>query len=246
MEAIKQLEKEFKPMETATAPKAESEFIQLPDPAKGENEIIILTPEIYLNLIYNGEELPEQAQKYISSSIEYQITDYFHYNNLELIDSDLKVYLTSNYRRENFQDNLKIECIPDYNPLLERLPADEAYYFNCEPAYYRTVESEALDFLTYHIMEEYLESEFKTNISKLDILRVLRTEDKDHQKIYRQADTVELLEDIQTAFKKLTSEILEEAQEELQEKYYEELYYPCQEYAEQELLEELPKALKDL
>ena len=208
---------------------------------------ILLTIKDALDHI-NGNIYLDKVQDTLDSSTEYYVTDYFYYNNLLVVDSDLKIYLTSNWRHEEFIQNLKIECIPEYNPLLEKMQLDPEDYFQIEKYYRPTPESESIDFLTYYTMEEYLEQQdtIKTEITDIGILKIIRTLDQDQQELLRQVNYKELFQDIKQAYKKLVSDLLEEVEQELQDKYYEKIYYPCQETAEQELLERLPLYYKDL
>lgn len=208
---------------------------------------ILLTIEDALQHM-EGEIYIEKVQELIDTSTEYYIQEFFYYNNLELINNDLKVYLTNNWRHEEFIQNLKIECLPEYNPLLERMQLDPEDYYQIEKYYRPTPESESIDFLTYYIMEEYLEQQdtIKTEITDIDILKIIRTLDQDQQELLRQVNYKELFQDIQEAYKKLITDILEESQEALQDKYYEEIYYPALEYAERDLLNQLPEYIHNL
>lgn len=240
MEAINQIKKEFHPTvknenETLTAELWNITTAEANAP--GKTNPIILTPAIW-EQYYNGEEIPELTQA-IESLTESYCHDYFYYNNLELINNDLKIELTHTWKGQDIFNNLNIECKPEYNPLLERMEEDAFYYYNIEASYWRTPEEETIDFLTYHIMEEYIEtSNIKDHITTKDILTVLKTEYPDYRELLRQVNYTELFKDITQAYNKLITDIKEEVEEAIQDKYYDEVYYPNQEYATNYIIEE--------
>lgn len=206
-------------------------------PGNGEKHII-LTPALINQYLEGLEEVPELTRA-VESLTEYYITDYFYYNNLLLVDSDIKIYLTSNFRRDRFQDSLILEPQPEYNILYNNLPADEYYYFNevhknCSGW---SIEAETLDFLTWSILEEHATGpEFKTELQDPDILNLLKHQDPQHQELLRQTDYKELFNDIKTTYKKIITDYIKEAEEALETVYYEELYYPNREAAEIETI----------
>lgn len=208
-----------------------------------ENEII-LTPTL-LEQHITGVTENNKLQELIDNYTEFYITDYFYYNNLELVDSDVKIQLLHNYRNEIIWDNIEIELIPEYNPLLERLPADAQYYFNIEPAFYYQVEEEALDFLTFSIMQEYLEGQVKLELSSKDIIQVIGVQAPEHREIIRQANILELIEDIQKAYDSLIQDLDQEIQEGLENEYYD-LIWECETLAIQNIQQQLPEYIKNL
>ncbi|MBO6243787.1 MAG: hypothetical protein J6O41_04385 [Clostridia bacterium] len=208
-----------------------------------ENEII-LTPTL-LEQHITGVTENNKLQELIDNYTEFYITDYFYYNNLELVDSDVKIQLLHNYRNEIIWDNIEIELIPEYNPLLERLPADAQYYFNIEPAFYYQVEEEALDFLTFSIMQEYLEGQVKLELSSKDIIQVIGVQAPEHREIIRQANILELIEDIQKAYDSLIQDLDQEIQEGLENEYYD-LIWECETLAIQDIQQQLPEYIKNL
>lgn len=186
---------------------------------------IILTPALINQYLEGLEEVPELT-KAIESLTEWYITDYFYYNNLLLVDSDIKVYLTSNFRRDSFKDNLILELNSNYNPLYNELPDETTYFKNMDPnPYGYTPEGEALDLLTWSILEEYTEgSDWKNTLTDQDILNVLRTQPPELQELIRQVNYKELFTDIKTEYHNIIKQYTQEAEEAIQTVYYEELY----------------------
>lgn len=238
MEAIKQLKTEFKPIKGNEKINAESWNVEAAEAtAPGNPDPVILTPAIIRDH-FQGVEVP-QLQKAIDDLTEWYIIDYFHYNNYLLVDSDIKIYLTSYYRRDNWKDNLLIETNPDYNILYNELPADAEYYFKTGEdynPYIFNVEAEALDFLTWTIMEDNLEgSDWKNTINDHDIIKAIGQQSQEHQRIIRTANYQELFQDIKNTYNKIIQEYIQESQEALSNKFYDEVYYPTQEAAETEI-----------
>lgn len=240
MEAINQIKKEFHPTVKNENENLNAELWNVETwttKAPGNTNSIILTPAVW-EQYYNGEEIPE-LQKAIESSTEYYILDYFHYNNYLLIDSDIKVYLTSYYRRDDWKDNLLIETNPEYNVLYNELPGDAEYYFKTGPdynPYIWNVEAEALDFLTWTIWSDNLEgSDWKDTITDKDIINAIALQDPHHQEIIRTSNYTELFTDIKTTYNKLIRQYLEESQEAIYNKFYDEIYIQAQESAEQDI-----------
>ena len=230
MEALKQINQITNPKPNKTLPVFDPDNWDINQaetnlPGNSEKHII-LTPALINQYLEGLEEVPELT-KAIESLTEWYITDYFYYNNLLLVDSDIKVYLTSNFRRDNFQDALILEPQPEYNILYNNLPADEHYYFNevhdnCSGW---SIEAESLDFLTWSILEEHATGpEFKTELQDQDILNLLKHQDPQHQELLRQTNYKELLDDIKTTYKNTINQYLQEAEEALQLVYYEDLY----------------------
>lgn len=204
---------------------------------------ILLTPADAWNH-WTGDTYNEKIQKLIDTDTEYYCNEYFYYNNLLLIDGDVKVYLVHNWNNGDILNNLRIELIPEYNPLLNKLPREAQDYFknyNYSPYYY-DIGDEALDFLTYQIMQDFLEvQDIKDTITSKDILNIIGEQSPEHYQVIKTADYNELLQDIITAYNTLITELLQEVDEELQEKYYEEIYYPAEEAAYNNLLDQLPE-----
>ena len=240
METIANLYKEFKPTkEPAATPDPNNWNIKAAtDKNPNKENVIILTPAVFENHITGINEIPELTQA-IESYIEYDLNEYFYYNQLQLIESDINVYLTSNYRHKDFKDNLRLELQEEYNPLYNNMDGNEFYYFktvntNCSGC---SVEGEALEFLTWHILNEYANGKtWKDTLTDQDILYVLSYQDPAHREIIRQTNK-ELLEDIKTTYEKLIKDLISESQEALQDIYYEKLYYPALEAAEQYIWE---------
>ena len=210
-----------------------------------ENEILITTDMLEKHI--TGEVERPEIQKAIEAETEFYLNDYFYYNNLELVDQDVKIQLLHNWRNESIWDNIEIELIPEYNPLLERLPAGAEYYFNIEPAFYYQVEEEALDFLTYSIMQEYLEGrdDIRTSISSKDIIQVIGVQAPEHREIIRQTNILELIDDIQNAYYTLIDDLEDQIQEGLENEYYD-LLYDCEDIAIRNISEQLPEYIKNL
>ena len=240
MEAINQIKKEFKPIIKNENEKITAELWNVEAAtraAPGATGPIILTPAIWKQY-WNGKEIP-QLTKAIDSSTEYYILDYFHYNNYLLIDSDIKIYLTSYYRQDDWKDNLLIETQPEYNALYNELPGGARDYFTVSEdynPYYINVEDEALDFLTWTIWSDNLEgSDWKDIINDKDIITAIGLQSKDHQEIIRTANYRELLDDIKNTYNRIIQEYIQESQEALYNKFYDEIYFQALEAAEQDI-----------
>lgn len=240
MEAINQIKKEFQPIIKNENEKINAELWNVTTAeanAPGNTNPVILTPAIW-EQYWNGEEIP-QLRKAIDSSTEYYLLDYFHYNNYLLVDSDIKIYLTSYYRQDDWKDNLLIETQPEYNALYNELPGTARDYFKVSEdytPYYFNVEDEALDFLTWTIMEDNLEgSDWKDTITDKDIITAIGLQSKDHQEIIRTANYRELLDDIKNTYNKIIREYMQESQEALYNKFYDEIYFQAQEAAENDV-----------
>lgn len=238
MEAIKQIKKEFHPTVKNENENITTEYWNVTTAeatTPGNTDPVILTPAVIENH-FNGEEIP-QLTKAIDSLTEWYICDYFHYNDYLLVDSDIKVYLTSYYRRDDWKDNLKLETNSNYNILLDKLPADAPDYFNIKSydytPYYNDEGDDALDFLTWTILEDNADGDhFKDIITDKNITAAIRQQTPEHQEIIRTANYQELFQDIKTAYNKIIKEYLQESQEALYNNFYDEIYYPNQEAAE--------------
>lgn len=194
----------------------------------------ILTPEV-IDAYLDGVEIPK-LQQVINSYVEYDILEYFRTNNFLLVDSDIKLYLTSYYRSNNPQDLYLLELDPNYNILFNELPADAEYYFNTNSykytPYYNDEGDETLDFLTWTILQLTAEgSNWKTEINDADILQAIKQQDKRQQQIIRTANYIELFNDIKTTYKKIIKELLTEADRNLGEIFFEEIIIPAQDAA---------------
>lgn len=252
MEAINQIKKEFHPTVKNENEKINAELWNVTTAeanAPGNTDPVILTPAIW-EQHWNGEEIPE-LQKAINAATEYYIMDYFHYNNYLLVDSDIKIYLTSYYRRDDWKDNLLIETNPEFNILYNELPADAEYYFKTGPdynPYIWNVEAEALDFLTWTIWSDNLEgSDWKTSITDKDIITAIGQQAPDHQEIIRTSNYRELLDDIKTTYNRIIQEYIQESQEALYNKFYDEIYFQALEAAEQDIYNQYTgKPLKEV
>lgn len=209
---------------------------------------ILLTPQEVIDH-QSGGIFIQEVQDFIESETEFYSNEYFYYNNLELIDLDYKIELTNNYNYNDIFKNIRITLKPEYNPLLELLPGDARDYFknyNYSPYYY-DIGDESIDFLTYSLLEEYIETDdIKDQLQDCDILNIIGQQDQDHQAIIKTANYKDLLEDIKTAWSKLIKRIREEIDEAIHEKYYEEVYYPAEETGYNNLLEQTPIYYKDL
>ena len=242
MESIEQIKTEFKPTGILNQNENLKELWNVEaatTTAPGNTKPQILTPAV-IEQYYNGEEIPELTAA-IESLTEYYIIDYFHYNDYLLVDSDIQVYLTSYYRRDDWKDNIRLEINANYNILLDKLPADAPDYFNIKSyeytPYYRDEGDDALDFLTWSILEDNLEgTTWKDTITNKDITAAIAAQDQEHQEIIRSANYGELLEDIKNTYHQLIQEYLTEAQEALSEKFFEEVYLEALEAAEQETI----------
>lgn len=243
MESIKQINHEFKP----TAGNEKENIIYDPEywntqttgTGSTENNLIILTPAAIEKHFTGENEIPELT-KAIESLTEDYIMNYFYYNQFQLIDSDINVYLTSFYSGD-FKDNLRLEPKEEYYLLYNTLPANEFYYFpEVHGNGYISPEEETLKFLTWYILQEYANGRnFKDTITDKDILQIITTYmDQDQKQQLRQTDYMELFTDIKTAYKNLITEYIQEAQEALETIFYEELYFPLQEDAEQDIIRE--------
>lgn len=241
MEAINQIKKEFHPTVKNENEKITAELWNVTaaeETAPGTTAPVILTPAIW-EQYWNGEEIP-QLREAIDSSTEYYICDYFHYNNYLLVDSDIKIYLTSYYRRDDWKDNLLIETQPEFNILYNELPAEAPDYFNIKSyeyhPYYRDEGDEALDFLTWTIMEDNLEgSDWKDTLKDKDIINAIAAQSKDHQKIIRTSNYRELLDDIKNTYNRIIQEYLQESQEALYNRFYDDIYFQALEAAENDV-----------
>lgn len=243
MEAIEKIKSEFKPsikdkieiipVDSWNVTTAEATAPGTPDP-------VILTAAIIKDH-FQGRELPELTAA-VESLTEFYICDYFHYNNFLLVDSDIKVYLTSYYRQDNWKDNLLIETNPEYNVLYNELPADAEYYFKVSEdynPYIFNVEEEALDFLTWTILNDNLNgSDWKDTITDKDIINAIAAQSQDHQEIIRTANYKELLDDIRITYNKIIKDYLQESQDSLYNVFYDEIYFTNQDAATHEIIRE--------
>lgn len=192
----------------------------------------ILTPEV-INAYLDGVEIPK-LQQVIDSYVEYDILEYFRTNNFLLVDSDIKLYLTSYYRSENPTDNYILELNPNYNILFNELPADAEYYFNTNSYNYTPYYNEGdetLDLLTWTILKLTEGPDWKTEINDADILQAIKQQDKRQQQIIRTANYNELFTDIKETYKKIIQELLTEADRNLSEVFYEEIIIPAEDAA---------------